>query len=272
MDLFSSEQPANHDGFGGALLQSVAAIIAANASNPQFGVPQLAQEIGVSPTHLKRLLRKSAKVSPGQLIRTYRLQKAASLLQDQQLLVKEVAYAVGFRQPTAFTAAFRSVYGCSPAEYQHRFAGDRPRNYRGPYPPGQAPEGEWEALVAAHAWLAEFFEVLGRFFPAEELAIEALARQLLMSPKQLTRRLREVVGLPPARLVRYLRLEFGEYLLCSTDYSITEIAYETGFSDTAHFCRAFRSLYRLSPGDFRKLQQPYQGNTFFKKFYEGRNA
>ena len=44
--------------------------------------------------------------------------KAKTLLMDERLLVKEVAYLSGFQNAAAFTAAFRKATGQTPQEFR----------------------------------------------------------------------------------------------------------------------------------------------------------
>jgi len=48
------------------------------------------------------------------------------------------------------------------------------------------------------------------------------------------------------------RAEHAKYLLRETDYSISQVAHELGYSDAANFARAFKKLSGVSPSDFRK--------------------
>lgn len=58
---------------------------------------------------------------------------------------------------------------------------------------------------------------------------------------------------PVAYLVRY-RLQRAANLLVSTEKTIVVIAQETGFSDSAYFCRKFKELYQLTPTEYRRQQ------------------
>jgi AraC-like DNA-binding protein len=45
------------------------------------------------------------------------MKRAAQLLQQKQITVSEVAYEVGFTDPSYFTKCFRAQFGISPSEY-----------------------------------------------------------------------------------------------------------------------------------------------------------
>ena len=58
-----------------------------------------------------------------------------------------------------------------------------------------------------------------------------------------------------SKLVGSLRIEHAKKLLVSTDYSMLEIALESGFSTDRTFYRVFTEFEGISPGDYRKLNK-----------------
>jgi transcriptional regulator GlxA family with amidase domain len=54
------------------------------------------------------------------------------------------------------------------------------------------------------------------------------------------------------KFYRKIRLSYGHWLLQNTDRSITDIAEESGFADTAHFSRAFNTAFGQRPSGYRK--------------------
>lgn len=56
----------------------------------------------------------------------------------------------------------------------------------------------------------------------------------------------------PARYIREQRLLKAAEWLISTDLSVSEICFKTGFEDASHFTRLFKSKYQLGPSEYRK--------------------
>jgi AraC-like DNA-binding protein len=56
----------------------------------------------------------------------------------------------------------------------------------------------------------------------------------------------------PAKYIKEQRLLKAIHLLISTDFSVSEICYEIGFSDTSHFTKLFKQKYNLTPSEYRK--------------------
>ncbi|MBD2703440.1 response regulator [Spirosoma sp. BT702] len=103
-------------------LQKVIALLEANLSNAAFTVTTFSQEIGMSPTHLHRKLIALLGQSANELVRSFRLKRAASLLDQQHGNVSEIAFLVGFSNPNYFTKCFRDQFECTPTEYARRQA------------------------------------------------------------------------------------------------------------------------------------------------------
>ena len=55
----------------------------------------------------------------------------------------------------------------------------------------------------------------------------------------------------PVELIRRIRLKHGHNLIVSTDKTISEIAYETGFSTPAYFTKCYRDAYGETPTEVR---------------------
>jgi len=72
-----------------------------------------------------------------------------------------------------------------------------------------------------------------------------------MSESQLYRKLKALTGKSTAIFIRTIRLHKASELLTTTSLNVSEIAYETGFSDPAWFSRVFKEEFGVSPVSFR---------------------
>lgn len=96
--------------------------IDSNLTNTQFGVEELAKNIGLSRSQLHRKLNATTGQSVSQFIREYRLQLAMSLLKKGELTATEVANQTGFGSATYFNKCFNEYYGFPPGEVKNRIA------------------------------------------------------------------------------------------------------------------------------------------------------
>ena len=109
--------PVELQGNDEALMERIMSIINENLSNPNLNVEMLTQEVGISRTHLHRRMKEMTGTAPSDFIRNLRLQQATVLLENKDLSITQIAYAVGFTSQTHFSSAFKKVYGLSPMEY-----------------------------------------------------------------------------------------------------------------------------------------------------------
>lgn len=86
----------------------------ADADGP--GVAQIAERLGVSDRHLRRIFEAQLGVSPMQYLQTRRLLTAKQLIADTALSMTQVAHASGFASIRRFNAAFVAHYGLNPSE------------------------------------------------------------------------------------------------------------------------------------------------------------
>ncbi len=78
----------------------------------------LAQVAGLSKYHFIRKFRKEAGITPGAFLLRYRMVQAMDLLTSSTRKVREVAVAVGYRDPAAFSRAFLRTTGTKPYMYR----------------------------------------------------------------------------------------------------------------------------------------------------------
>ncbi|RMD98959.1 MAG: DNA-binding response regulator, partial [Calditrichaeota bacterium] len=99
------------------LLQRAIDIVEENMSNSEFDIDQFCRAIGMSRSTLNRKLRALTGLSTNGFIRTLRLKRASLLLQKKSATIVEIAYEVGFNNPSYFAECFRQQFGKSPSEY-----------------------------------------------------------------------------------------------------------------------------------------------------------
>ncbi|RRA98122.1 hybrid sensor histidine kinase/response regulator transcription factor [Larkinella rosea] len=91
-------------------------LLESNLSDPRFGIEQMMLELGLSRTSLFRKVKALTDLSANDLLRNYRLKRAAQLLRTGQS-VNQTAYEVGFESPAYFSKCFRELYQLTPSEF-----------------------------------------------------------------------------------------------------------------------------------------------------------
>ena len=97
-------------------LLKVQEMLEKHLSDENFGIVKLCVLLNVSRTQLHRKLKALTGQSTSLYIRSVRLQKAKTLLEQSELNVSEVAYKVGFKRVNYFSTVFSETYGYAPSE------------------------------------------------------------------------------------------------------------------------------------------------------------
>jgi AraC-like DNA-binding protein len=83
-----------------------------------FTVRNLATEFNLSPSYLQRLFRHQTGVCMGEWLSEKRLQRAAHLLANSYMSVKEIAHTVGYEHVSSFIRAFERRFTQAPVRYR----------------------------------------------------------------------------------------------------------------------------------------------------------
>lgn len=79
------------------------------------------------------------------------------------------------------------------------------------------------------------------------LTLEEMSSSVNMSPKYFCRFFQEMTHRTPVDYLNYYRIERACYQLLTTDQSITEVAYNSGFNDLSYFIKTFKKYKGTTP-------------------------
>ena len=91
-----------------------------NLSNSDFDSASLESAMSMSRSSLVRRMKAILDTTPNDYIKKKRLSVAARMLEEKNVRVNEICYAVGFKYPSYFTKCFKEVYGLIPADYRKK--------------------------------------------------------------------------------------------------------------------------------------------------------
>ena len=98
-------------------LERLLTIFESHFSESDFSTENFAREVGMSRNHLNRKLKALTDLSTHEFLLNLRLKRAAQLLKKRAGTVSEIAYTIGFNNPSKFARAFKIQYGCSPSAF-----------------------------------------------------------------------------------------------------------------------------------------------------------
>ena len=85
-----------------------------------------------------------------------------------------------------------------------------------------------------------------------EWGIDQISTSLCLSRVQFYRKVKAITGLTPVDLLRSYRLSKSVELLKTKQLTVSEIAYECGFSSPSYFTRCFKDKFGVSPSEYSK--------------------
>ncbi|WP_345741530.1 hybrid sensor histidine kinase/response regulator transcription factor [Maribacter aquivivus] len=98
-------------------LDKIMSLMEEHMSNENYWIEQLVIDMNTSRSTFFRRLKKLTGQPPNDFIRMIRLQRAAQLLEQEELSISEVSYKVGFNDPNYFGKCFRKQFGVAPSKY-----------------------------------------------------------------------------------------------------------------------------------------------------------
>jgi AraC family transcriptional regulator len=109
--------PAPRPGLSPAVLRRATEFLYAEMNrNP--GLTELSAAVGMNVHHFSRLFKRSTGLAPHQYLGNMRLERAKRMLADGGAPVIEIAYEIGYANPSQFSAFFRKRTGLSPTEFR----------------------------------------------------------------------------------------------------------------------------------------------------------
>jgi signal transduction histidine kinase/DNA-binding NarL/FixJ family response regulator len=116
---------SDNSGIDKEFLTKVFNTITENICNADFNVEVLADRVAVHRVVLYRKLISLIGESPVEIIKRIRLKKAMELMENKFGNISEVAYKVGFSNPSYFSRCFRKEFGIPPSHYPDRLKNGR---------------------------------------------------------------------------------------------------------------------------------------------------
>lgn len=87
----------------------------------KISVPQIAEKAGLTPRTFLRRFERATGHTPNEYLQQLRIAEARRLLEQTRSSFNEIAWSLGYEDPTAFRKIFNKRLGISPGEYRKRF-------------------------------------------------------------------------------------------------------------------------------------------------------
>ncbi|CAG7654973.1 AraC family transcriptional regulator [Paenibacillus allorhizosphaerae] len=95
-------------------------------------------------------------------------------------------------------------------------------------------------------------EIIEREYANPNLCLNSIADELDMSPIYISRLYKQMTFFALTDVIQEVRMNKSKQLLLESDYSVADIAKQTGFTNSSYFYRMFKKSNGVTPNDFRK--------------------
>lgn len=86
----------------------------------------------------------------------------------------------------------------------------------------------------------------------KDLSVNELAEMANQHPDYFSRLFREHTGERPLHYIHEKRIERAQYLMVTTQMSLSSVAAQVGFENVFHFSKIFKKITGMSPGKYKK--------------------
>jgi len=101
-------------------------------------------------------------------------------------------------------------------------------------------------LTPREKLLNNFLSDHNSFIPS----VKELAKALCYTPRHLSRKVYDITGMNTEEVLLYKKYLHAISLIHTTDFSLTQIAYSSRFSDQSHFIKTFKAFSQITPGQY----------------------
>lgn len=87
----------------------------------KIAIEDLASRFAIGKRHFERRFKKATNNTPAEYIQRVKIEAAKKQLENTQMNVNEVMYAIGYADIKAFRTVFKKITGLSPVDYRHKY-------------------------------------------------------------------------------------------------------------------------------------------------------
>nr|WP_321408417.1 substrate-binding domain-containing protein [uncultured Carboxylicivirga sp.] len=104
-------------------------------------------------------------------------------------------------------------------------------------------------------FLEKFHQIVEDHIADPELNVENLGKSIGLSRVQLYRKIKAITNYSPNELVKIIRLKKAYSLFSTGEKTVSEVAYDTGFTSPSYFAKCFKEFYNESPSSMLKRME-----------------
>ncbi|MEM6697318.1 MAG: helix-turn-helix domain-containing protein [Bacteroidota bacterium] len=112
-----------------------------------------------------------------------------------------------------------------------------------------------EAVKMEHEFIQKVQKIIEHHYANDQFGLPQLCQKVGMSRSQLYRKMKALIDTSPSDFIRTYRLQQAKRLLETTDLNVSEVAWDTGFTNLTHFAKVFQEEFGILPSKVKRIQE-----------------
>jgi AraC-like DNA-binding protein len=104
-------------------------------------------------------------------------------------------------------------------------------------------------------FINEFTAIVENNLSNDNFSVEDICREIGISRVQLYRKVKALIGYNINDYILTVRLQKAKFLLADMELSISDVAFQVGFSTQAYFSTVFKSKFAITPSEYREKKK-----------------
>lgn len=120
--------------------------------------------------------------------------------------------------------------------------------------PEKKEEPEHKITPQDELFIRKIKEVVEENIDNGDFVVDDLANAIAMSRTVFFKKLKSLTGLSPIEFIRDIKIKHAAKLIETQQYTIKEVSFMIGISDTKYFSQCFKNVYGMTPSEYKNLK------------------
>ncbi len=121
--------------------------------------------------------------------------------------------------------------------------------------PQEKPETEHQITQQDEAFIKKVKEIIEKNIDNSDFLVDNLVTELATSRTVFFKKLKSLTGLAPIEFIRDIKIKYAAQLIESQQYTIKEVSFMIGISDTKYFTQCFKKIFNMTPSEYKNTKK-----------------
>lgn len=121
--------------------------------------------------------------------------------------------------------------------------------------PQEKPETEHQITQQDEVFIRKVKEIIEKNIDNSDFLVDNLVTELATSRTVFFKKLKSLTGLAPIEFIRDIKIKYAAQLIESQQYTIKEVSFMIGISDTKYFTQCFKKIFNMTPSEYKNTKK-----------------